>query len=69
MVERKTPYPRCSMYGLFTYIWVVLGVGVGKYTSPIEHLGMDDLEFPRFAAAGPQCKSWHVFLGANVHTS
>ena len=25
-------YPRCSMYGLFTYIWVVLGVNVGKYT-------------------------------------
>ena len=24
--------PRCSMYGLFTYIWVVLGVNVGKYT-------------------------------------
>ena len=21
-----------SMYGLFTYIWVVLGVNVGKYT-------------------------------------
>ena len=24
--------PRCSMYGVFTYIWVVLGVNVGKYT-------------------------------------
>ena len=24
--------PRCSMYGLFTYIWVVLVVNVGKYT-------------------------------------
>ena len=32
--------PRCSMYGLFTYIFsVVLGVNVGKYSSPIEHLG------------------------------
>ena len=33
---RKTilPYfkPRCSMYGLFTYIWIVLGVNAGKYT-------------------------------------
>ena len=29
-------YPRCSMYSLFTYIWVVLGVNVNKY---IEHLG------------------------------
>ena len=25
--------PRCSMYGLFTYIWVVLVVNVGKYTT------------------------------------
>ena len=28
----ETHIPRCSMYGLFTYIWVVLGVNVGKYT-------------------------------------
>ena len=28
------------MYGIFTCIWVVLGVNVGKYTSPIECLGM-----------------------------
>ena len=35
--------PKCSMYGLFTYIWVVLGENVGKYTVPyIEHW----LEFP-----------------------
>ena len=26
--------------GIFTYIWVVLGANVGKYTSPIEHLGV-----------------------------
>ena len=25
------PYSRCSMYGLFTYIWVVLGVNVNRY--------------------------------------
>ena len=25
-------YPRCSMYGLFNYIWIVLGGRVGKYT-------------------------------------
>ena len=30
--------PRCSMYETFTYIWVVLGVNVGKYTSPMDHL-------------------------------
>ena len=29
---RKSTSPGCSMYGLFAYIWVVLGVNVGKYT-------------------------------------
>ena len=23
--------PRCSMYGIFAYIWVTYGVNVGKY--------------------------------------
>jgi hypothetical protein len=23
--------PRCSMYGIFTYIWAIFGVNVGKY--------------------------------------
>ena len=29
--------PRCSMYGIFTYIWEMFGVNVGKYS--IHHLG------------------------------
>ena len=28
-VSRK---PRCSMYGIFTYIWVIYGVNVGTYS-------------------------------------
>ena len=24
--------PICSMYGIFTYIWVIYGVNVGKYS-------------------------------------
>jgi len=32
-VERKGfPYPRCSMYGIFTYIWVIFRANVGKYS-------------------------------------
>ena len=27
-----SPIPRCSMYGIFTYIWVIFGVNVGKYS-------------------------------------
>ena len=25
-------YPRCSMYGIFTYIWVIFRANVGKYS-------------------------------------
>ena len=28
------------MYGICTYIWVIYGVNVGKYTSTMDHLGM-----------------------------
>ena len=28
----KNRIPRCSMYGIFTYIWVIFGVNVGKYS-------------------------------------
>ena len=28
---RMTINPRCSMYGIFTYIWVIYRVNVGKY--------------------------------------
>ena len=32
--------PTCSMYGIFTYIWAILGVNVGKYSSTMEHVGV-----------------------------
>ena len=31
-IYREMSYPRSSMYGIFTYIWVIYGVNVGKYT-------------------------------------
>ena len=31
--------PRCSMYGIFTYIWVMFGVHVDTYSRTTEHLG------------------------------
>ena len=30
--KQKKLIPRCSMYGIFTYIWVIFGVNVGKYS-------------------------------------
>ena len=27
------------MYGIFTYIWIIYGVNVGKYSSTMEHMG------------------------------
>ncbi len=29
-------YPIGSMYGIYTYIWLILMVNVGKYTSPMD---------------------------------
>ena len=31
--------PRFSMYGIFTYIWVIFRANVGKYSSTMEHMG------------------------------
>ena len=30
--------PICSMYGIFTYIWLTFVVNVGKYSSPIRRI-------------------------------
>jgi hypothetical protein len=32
MKFRNRSYPMCSMYGIFTYIWAIFGVNVGKYS-------------------------------------
>ena len=29
-------YPKGSMYGIFTHIWLIFRVNVGKYTSPMD---------------------------------
>jgi len=29
------------MYGIFTYIWLILMVNIGKYTSPMDPMGWD----------------------------
>ena len=34
------PYTTLSMYGIFSYIWLILMVNVGKYTSPMDGIGM-----------------------------
>ena len=39
-LKTKNTYPRRSMYGIFTYIGVVLGVNVCKYASPMECMGI-----------------------------
>ena len=31
--------PIGSMYGIFTYIWLIFMVNVGKYTSPMDPMG------------------------------
>ena len=29
---RLTPIPKCSMYGILTYIWAIFRANVGKYS-------------------------------------
>ena len=41
------PPPRCSMYGIFTYIWLIFMVNVGKYTI--------------HGASGPWKSGWWLF--------
>ena len=38
-IGREISQPKCSMYGIFTYIWVIFRADVGKYSSTMEHLG------------------------------
>ena len=46
--------PRHSMYGIFTYIGVVLEVNVGIYGSPMECLGNDrPSNSPRVSCESP----------------
>ena len=33
-------YPIPSVYGIFTYIWLIFMVNVGKYTSPMDSMGI-----------------------------
>ena len=39
--------PRCSMYGIFNYIYPKNGPNVGKYSSTMEHLGVAILQMPQ----------------------
>ena len=46
----QNPYNHIqSMYGIFTYIWLICMVNVGKYTSPMDAMGKGDpLKFQLF---------------------
>jgi len=51
------------MYGLFTYIWVVLGVNVGKHTSPMDPMDFSgfDLELIPLLETKAQLSSVKIF--------
>ena len=42
-ISFRITMPRCSMYGIFAYIWVIFGVNVGKYSSTMEHMGCEKM--------------------------
>ena len=44
--------PIGSMYGIFTYIWLIFRVNVGKYTSPMDPMGYTPLRRPMANLSG-----------------
>ena len=48
------------MYGIFTYVWLILIVNVGKYISPMDKLGDVNI-FIRPATAGTHRSARHVW--------
>jgi hypothetical protein len=52
--------PICSMYGIFTYIWAIFGVNVGKYS--IHGASGDNNSGTQFLEKPPMILSWHVAL-------
>ena len=42
-MDVKNPYPRYSMYGIFTYMYHEKWPNVGKYTSPMDAMGFEML--------------------------
>ena len=42
-----------SMDGIFTYIWLILRVNVGKYSSPMDPMGYGIERVYHFFGAGP----------------
>jgi len=54
----KSPYPICSMEYLYTYIWVIYGANVGKYS--MEHMGIQ-MELKKFLSMGTSSPSGGIF--------
>ena len=53
-------YPIFSMYSIFTYIWVIYGVNVGKYASTMEHMGTANGLFCVHSKM-PGCRWFHPY--------
>ena len=43
--EMSFSFPIGSMYGIFTYIWLIFIVNVGQYTSPMDPMGFGASDF------------------------
>ena len=51
--------PRCSIYGIFTYIWVFFGENVDNYSSTMEHMALTTTDWRHFWG-GPPTLSQHL---------
>ena len=51
--KHRIGLPRCSRYGIFTYIWLKFMVNVGKYSVHMEHMMGYFVSFPASCAELP----------------
>ena len=55
------------MYGIFTYIWVIIRANVGKYTSTMEHMGNDSTPWFTIEQCLGKSLGWSINSAINAN--
>ena len=60
--------PICSMYGIFTYIWVIIKANVGKYTIHGAYAITVFVDRPLVGGIDRSFKCFQMFRGSKIRT-
>ena len=60
--------PICSMYGKFTYMWVIYGINVGNYSSTTERMGIGSYSYPPILQYISNIQILVLLTAANHHS-